>query len=1054
MIKSLDLSSYSINCIVEVICDEVLQNIDIPLFIDNFPLDVENRIFDGYPELSVKDDDGKFISLGSTTYFCDRSEYNNRKSINGFKKIQYNSKNKFYIKPMPIISKGLYCSACMEKGPEQHSINCPIPFETSLRYTVDGIEKCNVGNKFYEYVESVDEYGRYQIKNQYIIHDNDELTNIPYNPKKKNIDNTYLPEVFISEYVKRNKKSIIKLYIKNDSNIKIIINSNPWNNLGLYSKVINKINKTFENINSNYRIDQKKVKLRILSTTISIPFSTTHYLNIKEFIEFLRNNNDIYNISYDNRLYEYNDTKYEILIESKKNNREILKVQTYNKNNIQNIFKYTIQLFKQSFQITISFASDEIKDEYIYINPKELKLKIENEINNSYNMLYSLINIFYQKYPEYFTEDISSSEKDTVLTKCGKIPYAKLKLTISDGKQLSNKNIVDRKFIIYDVNNQTWDNSKIYSITGINNSYELYMSMIQKTVIDINGNENVVNINPEPPISVPIYLIGHLLKNTSSGYKEAGTSVCEEHIKVRVREYPEDDASKRPFPYSFYGKCLGGERFYVDKLGVQSYNDNKFYPCSRRNLTMPELLQYTVNFIMNGQTNSELKEYIIPKEDNIDFYCGTFIPNTVYIGAVIDIKQKYDDDYHPVRIIEKIKPVNSSANTSIFNYKVVDVDETGLSEPSDDEYIITVNDIHPKYSENRRFKGIKNIFNNQNDIKNFLLDLANKNDLIHFKPKLFTKIQNQNQNLQNQFNYQFINKNNINTFKQNKKNYLLFIIPKNSIISIITLSNNKLTLITEKDIYETMINYNGPEIKIKGFYYNIGKNSQINNEEDGIFDLNNESDKKDLGTFFILDKIKNNNLINQINRILETEFVFYTRFTNNSINLLKNNKDSYNVYFMSLQNELNDLYWKEIDNSIVLMKSNEEYNINKLNQIEGTEFSNIDKQGNVVPFIKNIPLEPDTIYLNNTFHIMIPKSGKKNEQIFNMLTTFMKSIPQGSFVQLFVNVYETKEGKKVATLMHPILSSKKDYIGIDKTINKYETIASSLELDELIKELI
>lgn len=1048
MIKSLDnLSSYSINCIVEVVCDEVLQNIDIGLFIDNFPLDVENKIVNGFPELCVLDDDGKCISLGKTTYFCDRSEYDNRKNINGFKKIQYNSKNKFFVKPIPIISRGLYCTFCMQKGPEQHLASCANPFETSLKYTVDGIENCNIGNKFSEYVDVIDDYGNSRLKEEYILDDN--LTDISYIVKKKNMENIYLSDVFITEYTKKNKKSIVKIYIKNDSNIKIIINSNPWNNLGLYSKVINRINKTFENINSNYRIDSNKTKLRILSTTISVPFSSTHYLNTSEFINYLRITNELYD---NDGLYEYNGLRYEILIESKKNNREILKVQVYDKKGLQGIFKYTIQLFKQSFQITVSFASDEIKNEYIYLNPYELKSKIETEITRSYNMLSSLINIFYNNFPQYLIEDISVKDKDTILTKCGKIPYSKLKLTINNGKNLAQK-INDRKFIIYDVNNQSWDNDNVYMITRVNNAFELYMSLIEKTVFDKNGIRKTINMVDQPEISVPIYLIGHLLKNTGSGYKEAGTSVCEEHVKVRVREYPEDDASKRPEPYSFYGKCLGGERFYVSKLGVQSYNDNKFYPCSKRNLNMPELLNYTINYINNGQTSYELKEYIIPEEDNIDFYCGTFIPNTVYIGAVIDIKQKFDDDYHPVRIIDKIKPFNSSASTSIFSYKVIDVDESGLSEPSDEEYIINVNDIHPKYSENRRYKGLKKLFKNNEETKKFLLNIGIDNGLFKIKPKSFVKT-NEKLNLNEKsneiinyksneiFNYKLLNKKNIKIYKQNKDNYIPFIIPKNSVLTTLVIKDNKMMLISEKDTYVSSINYTGDEIRVDGFYYFVNFEK---NEDNGLFEIENETD---FGKFFIIDKVYSKDLIDKINKIvfsqgIKENFVYYSKFTKNTINLLKNNKDSYNIYLLS-KTDLPNFYWYKIDNTIVLMLTNNNYKINNLNQIEGLEFSNIDNEGNVVPFINNLPLEPDCVYYNDRLNII----GSKN--INDM---FMKNTPINSFVQLFVNVYETPHGKFIAGLMHPIPSSLNDYMGKDKTINKYETLTTSLDIDELIKEI-
>ena len=136
----------------------------------------------------------------------------------------------------------------------------------------------------------------------------------------------------------------------------------------------------------------------------------------------------------------------------------------------------------------------------------------------------------------------------------------------------------------------------------------------------------------------------------------------------------------------------------------------------------------------------------------------------------------------------------------------------------------------------------------------------------------------------------------------------------------------------------------------------------------------------------------------KINNFLGTDFIFYTKFTNNSINLLK--KDVYDVYFLSTVKNLNDLYWYRIDNTIVVMKTSEvnSFSVNKLDQIEGMKFANIDINKNIIPFneINSLPVEPDIIVVNNTFHIMLSKSsvGGKSAQTQNMLSNFAKNIPQ------------------------------------------------------------
>ena len=121
---------------------------------------------------------------------------------------------------------------------------------------------------------------------------------------------------------------------------------------------------------------------------------------------------------------------------------------------------------------------------------------------------------------------------------------------------------------------------------------------------------------------------------------------------IQVCDKTKDGIDIRPDPYSFYGKCPGGLSQYIDRVGVQSRKDNKFYPAcvkvtdgksTQTSRNRKEVEEEVVDFILNGLSDEQLEEANIDPEVEVYFhdvpikdkYAGTFKPGTIDIGNTI-----------------------------------------------------------------------------------------------------------------------------------------------------------------------------------------------------------------------------------------------------------------------------------------------------------------------------------------------------------------------------------------------------------------------------------
>jgi hypothetical protein len=218
----------------------------------------------------------------------------------------------------------------------------------------------------------------------------------------------------------------------------------------------------------------------------------------------------------------------------------------------------------------------------------------------------------------------------------------------------------------------------------------------------------------------------------------------------------------RPNPYSFYGKCPGGLSQYIDRIGVQSRKDNKFYPtCTKvtdgksnqTSRNRKEVENEVVDFILNGLDEEQLEEANINPDVEVymhgvsikDKYAGTFKPGTIDIGNTItfwdDILQGWSD----ATLIEYNKSHglgNDLNHTSFILQRDADIttcqcviEKKGKQSKRDTSQCslhieVRGEQFHPKHRESRNFAGLNNLFPDEEERKEFLISCAKKLNLV------------------------------------------------------------------------------------------------------------------------------------------------------------------------------------------------------------------------------------------------------------------------------------------------------------------------------------
>lgn len=207
----------------------------------------------------------------------------------------------------------------------------------------------------------------------------------------------------------------------------------------------------------------------------------------------------------------------------------------------------------------------------------------------------------------------------------------------------------------------------------------------------------------------------------------------------------------RPTPYSFYGSCKKPNSQWINPIGVQSWNDNRFYPTCEdiKQDDSTKIKDKMIKFLLDGFTQEEIEFGNISV--GFDNNTGTF-KQDIKIGDVITIK---DDDFN-YEIKNKdtyISYTRESKGEDSVDVVVLDIKKQAMHEKNngkkyqivyyfvkelnDDNniFVITGEDFADINRESRYFPGIRNMFDgNENLQKKILINCAEKLNLI--KPKL------------------------------------------------------------------------------------------------------------------------------------------------------------------------------------------------------------------------------------------------------------------------------------------------------------------------------
>lgn len=225
----------------------------------------------------------------------------------------------------------------------------------------------------------------------------------------------------------------------------------------------------------------------------------------------------------------------------------------------------------------------------------------------------------------------------------------------------------------------------------------------------------------------------------------------------QVCKKTENGIDIRPDPYSFYAnKCPGGNNQYIDRIGVRSRKDNKFYPVCNpvKNENRKEVEDGIVDFILNGLSDEELEEADIDPNievttyglerwpstkvfKNADTFAGTFKPGTIDIGSEITFWDPETEEWKDgILSIESVAEKGKSPTAYHKSQLGPDLNFTSFTILGNDgeEYNVRGEHFHPRHRENRSFEGLNKIFPNEAERKEFLINCAKKLNII--KPEI------------------------------------------------------------------------------------------------------------------------------------------------------------------------------------------------------------------------------------------------------------------------------------------------------------------------------
>ena len=203
--------------------------------------------------------------------------------------------------------------------------------------------------------------------------------------------------------------------------------------------------------------------------------------------------------------------------------------------------------------------------------------------------------------------------------------------------------------------------------------------------------------------------------------------------------------------------CPGGLSQYIDRIGVQSRKDNKFYPiCTKvtdgkstqTSRNRKEVEEEIVDFILNGLDEDQLEDANINPEIEVymhgipikDKYAGTFKPGTIDIGNKITYWNNDLQQWVEETLVDYTKSHglgNDMNHTSFIMQKDIGVKcgctfENKKRNTSQCRVHTEVRgeQFHPKHRESRNFEGLNNLFPDEEERKEFLINCAKKLNLV------------------------------------------------------------------------------------------------------------------------------------------------------------------------------------------------------------------------------------------------------------------------------------------------------------------------------------
>lgn len=797
------------------------ETLDKSEFIKNFPLDFtcneeEKKIYYNKYQPVVYDENN---------YFCK----NNRKLIDpiGAFNIYYTDEIlNYYVEPRQLIPKGLYCIKCMNT--EIHDVECSEPFYRNLYYTRDGIIHCNVvfkdkNKKVIEPVYSEDnpEYSLQPFNKEHVIKNNDIFGT-------RTVDSVR----FVINYKYYGSKISLRVSQKSGK-LMIYTVSCPLEYVDDFVKdIVEKINITLNTL-GHPMLEIENVLIPSLQANIKL--LNDYYFKNQEFANYVILNK----ITTLKKVGPTETINYGVTLE-KKNKRLYIILKN-------NLFKFSCVVHSQLIQIIISSGNIITYDNAYYLYKKNLQ--------DCYSAILELMNDFTTNQQNNGLIPLESANKIVnYTTKTYKTLYSKGSILnqgnnniranyLKNSVYLFNKPEQEKSFLPYLNTLRQYkfvDTKQNFNYKNNYDTGEIWLS-------DKDGNIFKSNINQ----------ISLGRGATTSLHRDTASNVIDSSRFKRLELL----SSNMPEPLSFYGNC-GFIRKPINMNGEQSNKDNLFYPICKVD-GINDVYDNIENFLLNGQTNSELIKYLIPKDrSEYDIYVGTIIPYSIYIGAIVTIY--YGGKWEDVIIKNLLKGDDGMV---LMEFKFYDpelpldenydeTDEIYLTQDDENMSVVTTStsisenvklnkmilktplyNLHPKYNEHRRFEGLLNSSTNKKEIIDALEHLCvelgiNKLDI----RSEFQEVPNINQTEPlvvdyvnkyiKELNYYMLNFNNINKINNQ---YSCGIIPKTSVLCLLIFIKNTMYIVNEYfnvmyKIFDDHINfndtYNGPTV-IKAYYDKI-----------------------------------------------------------------------------------------------------------------------------------------------------------------------------------------------------------------------------------------